>query len=119
MTPLRPSITTIGKSTRDSHGEIEVSSRITEGPDQERRDEDEESGEPPENSRTSQKTVEATRQARLRSPFSSRSLKTGTNAPDRAASASSARIEVRDLERNRERVDLAVDAEVVGGDHLA
>ena len=46
---------------------------------------------PPSTSRTSQKTVEATRQARRRSPFSSRSLKTGTNAPERAASARSAR----------------------------
>ena len=34
---------------------------------------------------------EATRQARARSPFSSSSLKTGTNAPERAASATSAR----------------------------
>ena len=40
----------------------------------------------------SQKRDEATRQARLRSPFSSRSLKTGTNADDSAASATSARI---------------------------
>ena len=46
---------------------------------------------PPSTSSTSQKIVEATRQARLRSPFSSSSLKTGTNAPERAASASSAR----------------------------
>ena len=40
---------------------------------------------------TSQKSVEATRHARLRSPFSSSSLKTGTKAPERAASATSAR----------------------------
>ena len=46
---------------------------------------------PPSTRRTSQKIVDATRQARLRSPFSSRSLKTGTNAPESAASASSAR----------------------------
>ena len=46
---------------------------------------------PPSTRRTSQKIVEATRQARFRSPFSSRSLKTGTNAPERAASASRAR----------------------------
>ena len=38
-----------------------------------------------------QKSVEATRQARARSPFSRSSLKTGTNAPESAASASSAR----------------------------
>ncbi len=42
-------------------------------------------------SNISQKSDEATRQARLRSPFSSRSLKTGTNAEESAASATSAR----------------------------
>ena len=40
----------------------------------------------------SQKSVEATRQARFRSPFSSSSLKTGTNAEESAASATRARI---------------------------
>ena len=44
-----------------------------------------------EKSRTSQKIVDATRHARVRSPFSSSSLKTGTNAPESAASATSAR----------------------------
>ena len=39
----------------------------------------------------SQKRLEATRHARFRSPFSSRSLKTGTNADESAASATSAR----------------------------
>ena len=39
----------------------------------------------------SQKSVEATRQARCFSPRSSISLKTGTKAPESAASASSAR----------------------------
>ena len=47
---------------------------------------------PPRPSSISQKRLEATRQARLRSPFSSSSLKTGTNAEERAASATSARI---------------------------
>ena len=92
MTPLRPSSTTIGKSTRErptarsksppgspngliSSGAIRMKSAVS----------------PPRTRRTSQKTVEATRQARLRSPFSSRSLKTGTNAPESAASASRAR----------------------------
>jgi len=40
----------------------------------------------------SQKSDEATRHARLRSPLSIRSLKTGTNAEESAASATSARI---------------------------
>ncbi len=40
----------------------------------------------------SQKRLEATRQARLRSPFSIRSLNTGTNADESAASATRARI---------------------------
>ena len=39
----------------------------------------------------SQKRLEATRQARFRSPFSISSLKTGTNAEESAASARSAR----------------------------
>ena len=47
---------------------------------------------PPPTSRKSQKMVEATRQARAFSPFSSSSLKTGTNADESAASATSARI---------------------------
>ena len=46
---------------------------------------------PPRPSSTSQKRLDATRQARLRSPFSSSSLKTGTNADESAASATSAR----------------------------
>jgi len=46
---------------------------------------------PPRASRTSQKRLDATRQARFRSPFTSSSLKTGTNADDSAASATSAR----------------------------
>ena len=37
------------------------------------------------------KRLDATRHARLRSPFSSSSLKTGTNAEESAASATSAR----------------------------
>jgi hypothetical protein len=41
--------------------------------------------------RTSQKIVEARRQARARSPFSRSSLKTGTNAPESAWSATSDR----------------------------
>ncbi len=36
--------------------------------------------------------MEATRHARARSPFSSSSLNTGTNAPERAASATRTRI---------------------------
>ena len=45
----------------------------------------------PRTSSVSQNSVEATRHARFLSPFSSSSLKTGTNAPDSAASATSAR----------------------------
>ena len=45
----------------------------------------------PRPSSISQKSVEATRQARLRSPFSSSSLKTGTKAEESAASATSDR----------------------------
>ena len=47
---------------------------------------------PPRPSRSSQKRLDATRHARALSPFSSSSLKTGTKAPDKAASATSARI---------------------------
>ena len=46
---------------------------------------------PPSPSMTSQRSVEATRHARLRSPFSSSSEKTGTKADESAASATSAR----------------------------
>ena len=74
---------------------------------------------PPSPSSISQKRLDATRQARFRSPFSSSSLKTGTNADESAASATSARIEVRHLEGDREGVDLAGRSEVVRGDDLA
>ena len=47
---------------------------------------------PPSPSSVSQRRDDATRHARLRSPFSSRSLKTGTKADESAASATSARI---------------------------
>ena len=47
---------------------------------------------PPPIRRKSQKIVDATRQARAFSPFSSSSLKTGTKAEERAASATRARI---------------------------
>ena len=46
---------------------------------------------PPSPSSISQKRLDATRQARARSPFSSSSLNTGTNADESAASATSAR----------------------------
>ena len=46
---------------------------------------------PPRTSSVSQKSVDATRHARFLSPRSRSSLKTGTNAPESAASATSAR----------------------------
>ena len=46
---------------------------------------------PPSPSSISQKIDEATRQARFRSPLTSRSLKTGTNAAESAESATSDR----------------------------
>ena len=46
---------------------------------------------PPRPSSISQRRLDATRHARLRSPFSSRSLKTGTNADATAVSATRAR----------------------------
>jgi hypothetical protein len=45
----------------------------------------------PSTMKTSRRSVEATRQARSFSRFSSSSLKTGTNADERAASATSER----------------------------
>ena len=90
--PERPSSTTIGKSTRErptarsksppgspngrsSNGAASMKIAVS----------------PPRPSSTSQKMVDATRQARARSPLTSSSLKTGTKAPERAASATRAR----------------------------
>ena len=90
--PETPRRATIGKSTRDSptarlssppgspnmpitHGATRMKSAV--------------SAVSP--SSISQKRLEATRQARRRSPFSISSLKTGTNADESAASATSAR----------------------------
>ena len=67
----------------------------------------------------SQKRLEATRQARLRSPFSSRSLKTGTNAEESAASATSARTRFGIWNATVNALIAPGGAEVVGGDHLA
>ncbi len=67
----------------------------------------------PSPTRIIQKSVEAIRQARARSPFSRSSLKTGTNAEESAASATSAAHGVRDQEGDLERVDGATDAEVI------
>ena len=65
------------------------------------------------------KTLEATRQARLRSPFSSSSVKTGTNADESAASATSARIRFGTWKATVKALILPGRAEVVGGDDLA
>ena len=90
--PLSPSRTTIGKRTRDRPTARSMSPPgLPNRPEHVRREQDEERGEPAERSSSSQKSVDATRQARRRSPFSSSSLKTGTNAPESAASATSAR----------------------------
>ena len=70
-------------------------------------------------SSSSQKTVDATRHARAFSPFSSSSLKTGTNAADERRVGHERAHEVRHLERDREGVDLALDAEVAARDDLA
>ena len=74
---------------------------------------------PPSPRRTSQKSVEATRQAHGLSRFSSSSLKTGTNAEESAGVGHERANEVRDLERDREGVDRALDAEVAPDDDLA
>src|SRR5437867_1454553 len=77
------------------HGEITIKNAVS----------------PPSPSSTSQNRLDATRQARLRSPFTSRSLKTGTNAEERADGAEVvARNDLADepedaRERRRERED--------------
>ena len=91
ITPETPSSTTIGKSTRDSPtascGSEAWNGRNSSGAASIRS-----AVKLPRPSRISQISDDATRQARLRSPFSSSSLKTGTNAEERAASATNARI---------------------------
>ena len=67
----------------------------------------------PRPSSKSQKRVEATRQARLRSPFSSSSLKTGTNADESAASATSARTRFGTWKATVKALIWPRDAEVV------
>ena len=61
----------------------------------------------PRPSSISQSRLDATRHARLRSPFSSRSLKTGTNADETRRVGDERADRVRDEERDLERVDLA------------
>ena len=73
---------------------------------------------PPTMSRKSQKTVDATRQARAFSPFSSSSLKTGTNADGERRVGDESADEIRDLERDGEGVDRPACAEVVRGHDL-
>ena len=63
--------------------------------------------------------LEATRNASLRSPFSSSSVKTGTNAPWSAKSANSARTRFGHLEGDGEGRHGGGHAEVGGRHHLA
>ena len=70
--------------------------------------------------RRSQKSVEATRQARARSPFSSSSREDRDERGGERLVGDEAADEVRHLERGRERVDpRALDAEVAARDDLA
>ena len=92
MIPETPSRTTIGKSTRESPTARSKSppgspnGAMISGAKTIRR-----AVSAPRPSSSSQNRVDATRHARLRSPFSSSSLKTGTNADESAASATSER----------------------------
>ena len=92
MIPESPSRTTIGKRTRESpianawSPPGSPNGAITSGASTMKR-----AVSAPSPSSISQKRVDATRQARLRSPFSSSSLKTGTNADESAWSATSDR----------------------------
>ena len=104
---------------REPDGEIEVAARISERLDQQRRDQDEDRREPAEDE-------EHEPEDRRRDPPGALAVALLDQvAEDRDERARERGIgeqganEVRDLERDRERVDLAVDAEVVGRDHLA
>jgi hypothetical protein len=90
--PETPRSATIGKSTRDSPTARARSppgspnGRMIQGASRIRS-----AVRAPSPRSTSQNRLDATRQARRRSPFSSNSVKIGTNAEERAASATSAR----------------------------
>ena len=92
------------EDAREADGEIEVAARLPEGAHEERRREDEERRHPPSPSSVSQKSVDATRHARVLSALEEL-REDRDEAPVRAASASRAD-EVRDLDRDGERVDL-------------
>ena len=93
MIPETPSRTTIGKRIAgQADRELLVAAGIAERRDDQRRDDDQEGDDAARPRSRSQKRVEATRHARFRSPFSRSSLKTGTNADESAASATSERM---------------------------
>jgi len=120
ITPEIPSRTTIGKRTRESpiaswrsppglpKGAITSGAMTMKN-----------AVRAPSPSSISQKRLEATRQARFRSPFSRSSLKTGTNRRGERGVCDERADEVRHLEGDRECVDLPGGAEVVRGDDLA
>ena len=74
---------------------------------------------PPSPSRSSQKSVEATRQARGAVAFLQQIAEDGHERAREGCVGDQGADEVRDLERDRESVDLPAAAEVVGGDALA
>ena len=104
---------------REPDGEVEVATGIAERLDQERRDQDEDRGEPAEHE-------EDEPEDRRRDPPGTLAValldqvaeNRDEGARERGICEQRAH-EVRDLERDGERVDLPVDAEVVGRDHLA
>ena len=118
--PESPSRTTIGKSTRESptarsksppgspngrmsSGASRMKSAVT----------------PPRTSSVSQKSVEATRQARCLLALLEQLAEDGDERAGERRVRDERAHEVRDLDRDRERVDQPGDAEVVRADHLA
>ena len=77
---------------RERRRQVVVGAREPNGHEQRREEHEERREPPPARAGRARRCVEATRQARRFSPFSSSSLKTGTNAEESAASATSARI---------------------------
>ena len=120
MTPLRPSSTTIGKSTRERPTARSKSPPgIAERLDQERRDQDEERGEAAEDEEHEPEDRRRDAPGALAVALLDQVAEDGDERARERRVGEQGADEVRDLERDRERVDLAVDAEVVGRDHLA
>ena len=104
---------------READGEVEVAAGVAERPDQQRRDQDEERGEAAEHEEDEPEDRRGDPPGPLPLALLEQVAEDGYERAGESCVREEGTHEVRDLERDGERVDLPVDPEVVRRDHLA